>query len=178
MTSADALKSAEELGFSHVGELCMESLRFLPEIRQMCEANRCGAYGKCWTCPPHCGSLEEIAEKAAAYTHGILVQTTGRMEDDFDIDCMQDTERLHRQRFHRLAAALREQCPDCLPMGAGGCRLCEVCGCPDEPCRHPDQAISSMEAYGLFVSEVCERSGLPYYYGPKTITYTACVLLK
>ena len=34
-----------------------------------------------------------------------------------------------------------------------------------------------MEAYGLVVSQVCQDSGLPYYYGPRTITYTACVLV-
>ena len=34
-----------------------------------------------------------------------------------------------------------------------------------------------MEAYGLVVSQVCQDSGLPYYYGPQTITYTACVLI-
>ena len=36
--------------------------------------------------------------------------------------------------------------------------------------------MSSMEAYGLFVTRVCKDNGIPYHYGPKTITYTACVL--
>jgi len=36
---------------------------------------------------------------------------------------------------------------------------------------------SSMEAMGLLVSEVCEAAGLPYYYGPNTLTYTGAVLL-
>jgi hypothetical protein len=38
--------------------------------------------------------------------------------------------------------------------------------------------LSSMEAYGLLVSEVCRASGLPYYYGPKTLTFSACILTK
>ena len=33
-----------------------------------------------------------------------------------------------------------------------------------------------MEAYGLFVSDICTRSGLNYNYGPNTLTYTSCVL--
>ena len=33
-----------------------------------------------------------------------------------------------------------------------------------------------MEAYGLFVSDMCMRSGLAYNYGPRTMTYTSCVL--
>lgn len=33
-----------------------------------------------------------------------------------------------------------------------------------------------MEAYGLFVSDVCVLSNLDYNYDPCTLTYTACVL--
>jgi hypothetical protein len=35
-----------------------------------------------------------------------------------------------------------------------------------------------MEAYGLLVSDVCQKAGLPYYYGKQTITYTSCILLE
>ena len=38
--------------------------------------------------------------------------------------------------------------------------------------------MASMEAYGLLVSDVCRRSGLGYYYGTGTMTYTSCVLYK
>ena len=34
-----------------------------------------------------------------------------------------------------------------------------------------------MEAYGLFVSRVCEQSGMEYCYSHRTLTYTACVLI-
>ena len=33
-----------------------------------------------------------------------------------------------------------------------------------------------MEGYGLFVTQVCRDSGLAYYHGPRTITYTSLVL--
>ena len=36
--------------------------------------------------------------------------------------------------------------------------------------------MSSMEAYGLLVGDVCLRSGLPYNHGPRTMTYTSCLL--
>ena len=66
--------------------------------------------------------------------------------------------------------------PHCLPLTAGTCTLCHTCTYPEHPCRHPKQRLSSMEAYGLFVSDVCIRSNLAYNYGPRTLTYTACVL--
>jgi predicted metal-binding protein len=135
-------------------------------------------YNKCWTCPPACGRVEDAARRAAEYSRGILVQTTGEMEDEFDYEAMQATERVHNRNFQALTATLRGIYPDLLPMGAGGCRICQTCTYPDAACRFPDKAVSSMEAYGLWVSKVCELSGIPYYYGKLTLTYTGCFLLK
>ncbi len=164
-------------GFSQVGELNCEALEFMPEIREMCAANRCQSYCKNWTCPPACGSLEQSVEKASQYTKGIIVQTIGKMEDDFDYDTISATMNIHRDNVDRFAQKLRKQYPDVLPMGAGACAICETCSYPDAPCRFPDRAITSMEAYGLFVSKVCTLSGVPYNNGPQTITYTSCYLL-
>ena len=168
---------AEKIGFSHAGELNVKALRFLPEVRAMCAADRCFNYGKSWTCPPHCGTLEEISERARSYRRGILVQSTGVMEDDFDVECMMETEQQQKERFALLTEQVRKQFPNCLPMAAGACTVCKECTCPDEPCRFPTRAIPSMEAYGLVVSDACESSGMPYYYGPQTITYTSCILI-
>jgi len=169
---------AKALGFDHAAPLNTDALTFMPEVRGMCEANRCAQYGKNWTCPPGCGSLEEAAEKAKAYSFGMLVQTVGAMEDEFDLEAIEATGQRHKENFLRLAGAVRAEHPDALLMGAGGCRLCETCTYPDAPCRFPDRAIPSMEAYGLWVSKVCELSGVPYYHGPLTLTYTSCYLLK
>lgn len=169
---------AARCGFDHFGALPAEAMEFDPAVRDMCAADRCRSYGRRWSCPPGCGTLEEIAAKASAYHWGILLQSTGEMEDDFDVEAMMDTEKLHKQRFFRFVEEVRKAFPDCLPMASGACQLCRECTYPDAPCRFPEKAIPSMEAYGLMVSRVCERSGLPYYYGPRTITYTACVLVE
>ena len=107
----------------------------------------------------------------------MLLQSTGEMEDDFDVEAMMDTERLQKERFRAFVDRVREEYPNCLPMSSGACSVCPACTYPDAPCRFPHLAIPSMEAYGLVVSQVCQDSGLPYYYGPRTITYTACVLV-
>lgn len=178
MNEQELLELAARCGFDHGGPLNVAALDFNPAVRDMCAADRCRSYGRCWTCPPGCGTLEEIAEKAAAYHRGVLLQSTGEMEDDFDVETMMDTEKLQKERFAAFVAKVREEYPGCLPMSSGACGVCGECTCPDTPCRFPQLAIPSMEAYGLVVSQVCESSGLPYYYGPKTITYTACVLIE
>lgn len=177
MTEQQLLALATDQGFDHVGPLKISALQFNPAVRDMCKADRCNNYGRCWTCPPGCGTLEEIAEKASGYHRGILLQSTGILEDDFDIDTMLETEKRHKERFLSLVERIRKDYPHCLPMSAGACSICKSCTCPDAPCRFPHLAIPSMEAYGLLVSQVCKDSGLPYYYGPKTLTYTACILI-
>lgn len=177
MTTEAVIHLAESIGFSHVGEVNMAKLNFLPEVRDMCKSNRCQAYDKSWVCPPACGTLEEIIQKARQYHRGILVQTTAQMEDDFDLDTMMEAERLQKERFFTLVEGLRDSFPNLLPMAAGTCTLCKSCSYPDSPCRFPEKAFTSMEAYGLMVSDVCKQSGLGYYYGPQTITYTSCILL-
>ncbi len=178
LTVETVMGIANEIGFSHVGLLNVAEMRFLPEVRAMCAADRCNRFGRCWTCPPYCGSLEEIQERVSHYTQGVLVQSTGEMEDDFDIECMTLTGQLQKERFNSLVERVRSEEPDCLPMSSGSCNICEQCTCPDAPCRFPTLAIPSMEAYGLFVTEVCKQSGMAYKYGPLTITYTSCILLK
>lgn len=174
----ELIQQALDFGFSHAGKLNTQALVFMPEVRDMCNADLCRSYNKNWRCPPACGSIEEAAKEASKYSYGILVQTTGTLEDDFDYETISETGERHKQNFVALVDQLKQQYPDLLPMGAGTCTICEKCTYPDQPCRFPDKSISSMEAYGLWVSKVCELSGIPYYYGKKTITYTSCYLLK
>lgn len=174
----ELLALAEGCGFSHWGELNIQALQFRPEVRAMCAGDKCRSYGRSWCCPPHCGTLEEMAGRTKGFSRGILVQSTGMLEDEFDFDTMAATEREHKRRFYALVERLREKGLRCLPMGAGTCTVCESCTCPGEPCRFPERAIASMEACGLLVSQVCIDSGLGYYYGKGTMTYTACVLME
>ena len=176
--TAQLVQEALDSGFSQAGELNVKALVFMPEVRDMCSVDRCHQYEKNWRCPPGCGSIEEAAERAARYSYGILVQTIGQMEDDFDYETIQVTSEKHKANFAVLVKQLKARYDDILPMGAGTCNICESCTYPDAPCRFPEDSISSMEAYGLWVSNVCELSGVPYNNGKQTITYTSCYLLK
>ncbi len=167
---------AKEAGIEKYGFFEAGRLAFRTEVRDMCAANLCHAYGHSWSCPPAIGSLEEIRERAAAYQNGIVLQETGQMEDPFDVEVMEETEEILKEKFYRLCDLLVEAGEDVLPMGAGSCRRCAKCTYPDAPCRMPDKMFPSMEAYGLVVSDTCGLADVPYYYGPNTITYTCCVL--
>lgn len=170
-------KLAEDAGFDHYAKLDCTTLKLLEDVRSMCKADACHAYGKNWTCPPACGDLDACRERIAGYREGIIVQTVGELEDQFDFEGMMETEGRHKENFTKLHQALREQYPNLLPLSSGGCRICATCTYPDAPCRFPEKAFSSMEGYGLLVSQVCEDNNIKYYYGPGTLAYTACFLI-
>ena len=175
---ADIFSLAEQNGFDRVAPLCMEALTPRPEVREMCASGRCQRYDHCWSCPPACGSLEYAARQMAAYRRGVIVQTIGYLRDAFDYEGIHATQERHKAAFAALARQARCLWPDCLPLTAGTCTLCHKCTWPDRPCRFPQKRLSSMEAYGLLVSDVCLRSGLAYNYGPDTISFTSCVLFE
>jgi predicted metal-binding protein len=143
----------------------------------MCAADRCRHYGKSWTCPPATPSLEHNRALLARYKTGVLVQTTGTPEDEFDLEGMQEIGRTHMRCFREMYRALRAEYPGLLALGAGGCDLCEACAYPDAPCRRPAEATTSMEAFGLVVSDACKANGMKYNYGPGTMTFTGCFLV-
>ena len=173
---ADWIEKAKEMGFDAAVILDPGTLRAREDVRAMCAADKCGAYNKNWMCPPACGTVEECQERMRGYKTGILLQTVGHMAKAIDSKCYRETERRHMQNFYAFAQEIRKSHPDALCLGAGGCRVCKECAYPDA-CRFPEKAMSGMEGYGLFVTEVCRDAGVPYHYGERTITYTACILL-
>ena len=169
------IATALEMGFSVAAPLDIGTLQPRQDVRDMCASDKCRAYGKNWTCPPHCGTLTECAEKIQQYSQGILLQTVGNTEKTVDTKAYRRTEARHLEQFHQLCEELRKYFPHALCLGSGGCRICSKCAFP-ESCRFPEKSCSSMEGYGLFVTEVCRRNGVSYHYGERTITYTACIL--
>ena len=164
-------------GFTHAVPLDTTTISLKQEVRDMCK-NGCQQYARRWSCPPGCGSLNELREMICHYKKGILVQTVTELEDEFDWDGMIKAQNRHQEHFHLFLEKLCAFNPEFLPLGTGCCMICKTCSYPDAPCRFPQKRISSMEACGMVVSEVCRQNRLKYYYGPNTIAYVACVLVK
>lgn len=178
MTDQQLERLVRVAGFTYARHLDGDTLNPRDDVREACLRNSCGKYGKCWTCPPACGTLDECRSKIRQYKHGILVQTVGDLEDEFDWDGMKAAEARHKTNFEILRQKLRISYPALLALGAGSCTICQACTYPDRPCRFPDRQISSMEAYGLLVLRVCKENGMEYYYGTSSVAYTSCFLLE
>lgn len=171
-------KLAEDSGFTSWAPLDAKTLTLKQEVRDMCAVNTCGRYEKCWSCPPGCGTLEDCAAQIKRFEGGILVQTRGDIEDSFDFEAIGEIGEAHKENFERMYDAIRREDAEVLALGAGSCTRCRECTYPDQPCRFPDKMVSSMEAYGLVVLEVCKANDLKYYYGSDKMAYTSCFLVK
>jgi predicted metal-binding protein len=169
---------ALKCGFSHIGMLDVGTITVRPEVRDACTADKCKAYNKTWSCPPGCGTLTECETKMRKYKTGILLQTTGKLEDSSDYEMMEQTGWQHGRNLDEFAKKLKKLYPSCLVIGAGACTRCENCTYPGSPCRFPNDMRVSMEALGMIISDVCKDNNLPYYYGPNTLTYTGCILFE
>lgn len=184
----DSPAFAQSFGFESVGTLSASALVAREDVRDMCAADRCHAYGKNWACPPGCGDIDSFQKLFESRDRAIIVQTVRTLEDEFDIEGMEEAVTLHKERFDAYAEEVRkarskakegssgaeEVAP--LFLTAGACTICPTCSYPSEPCRFPERALVSMEASGLLVSEVCTLAEMEYYHGKGTISYTGCVL--
>ena len=170
------VKKALEQGFTVAKVLDCSTLNPMIEVRQMCASDKCQKYGKNWACPPGCGTLEECTKDIKSYNQGIIVQTVGEIEDSFDFEGMADIEEKHRNNFKEFLEELNKEFSRILPLGAGCCNQCIECSYPNKECRFPKKAMSSMEAFGLLVSQVCSDNNTPYYYGTGTLAFTGCYL--
>ena len=176
MEQEKLIEIAKSVGFETAVPLDVSTLQALTEVRDMCAVNTCGMYGKCWTCPPGCGEIEECDARMHSYSKGILVQTVGDIEDSMDFEGIMEVTKMHNERFIECLDKLLPELPDMLPLNAGGCNRCKECTYPDAPCRFPEKAVSSMESYGLYVSDVCKKNNVAYNYGPEKMCYSGCFL--
>ena len=172
------IKLALEMGFTEAAPLDPAALRPLESVRAYCAEEKCGYYGKSWACPPACGSLEDCAARMHAFPKGVLLVTQAHREDESSFDEIIAVSRRHKTRHYAFAEKMQAALPRVLALGSGGCSLCETCTYPDAPCRQPDKRVSSLEAYGILVNDICTKNGMKYYHGPNTITYPACYLFR
>lgn len=166
-------KAALELGAQNASIVEVKDIIFNADFRKACEANRCGKYNRCWTCPPAIGGIDELIQKAKSFDYGLVYQTITSIEDSFDIEGMLEAGKKHNALSHQIGKCFSASgLEKWLNLSAGGCNICRRCAkLTNEPCRHPDEALSSVEAYGTSVQDLAKLSGMNYINGKNTVTY-------
>lgn len=173
----DLVNMALENGATKAALLAACEIPFNAELRAYCEANACGTYGKNYGCPPYAGTPEEVMARAKEYENALVFQTVSELEDSFDFEGMMEAGARHKALTAELYEKVRAMQVKCLPLSAGACSVCEKCACLEHaPCRFPDRAISSLEAYCVNVSLLAGKCGMRYTNGENTVTYFSAIL--
>ena len=75
MTIEKMIQYAMEEGFAAAAVVNTDEITFDPSFRPYCEENLCGQYGVNHSCPPDCGSPEEMKERVLKHKHALVLQT-------------------------------------------------------------------------------------------------------
>jgi len=177
---------AKACGAVHAAIVKLDDIRFDEAFRMQCEQNMCGSYNKNWMCPPNLPPLAELRDKVAQYSHGLLFQTVYQLKSSFDWRGMQQATIEHTKVFRKVLAELKStgmknngDFTDLLPLNVGPCTYCGRCSfLDDEECRFPQEAVASVESYGIDVMALEKSCGMPYYNGKNTVSCVSLILFK
>lgn len=164
-------KILETAGVHQWGIVDTGDIRFLQEVRAMCEVNTCRQYGKTWACPPAVGTVEECRERIRKYEKMVVFSVKYNLEDSFDFEGMKEGMAQFKQVCRKIDHQVRNELKDFLILSNEGCDMCMECTYPDEPCGFPEQAHGALEGYGILVSELAGQAGIRYINGKDTVTY-------
>ncbi|MGN1408871.1 MAG: DUF2284 domain-containing protein [Eubacteriales bacterium] len=176
------IKTAIESGATKAVVIPTSQLVVSAHFREICAQNTCGAYNRCWMCPPDIGPIDELMAKLMTYANGVWYQTIHEIEDSYDIEGMFAASAKHSGVSQNISKNVFPLLEDAgithyLHLSCGGCHLCEKCAkATNEPCRKPDKALSSLEGYGINVYETTKNTPLKYINGQNTVTYFGMVL--
>ena len=176
----DLLQTALQCGAAKAAYISAKQIVLSREFRKICEGNGCGMFGRCWMCPPHIGEIEPLIEQVRSFPKAMLYQSIREIEDSFDIEGMFEAGYEHARLSQKIHAQVKaDKTLDILHLSCGGCRLCETCAkTANEPCRHPELALPSLEGYGIDVYNTSANTELRYINGQNTVTYFGMVLFR
>jgi predicted metal-binding protein len=148
-------------------------------LRSYCEMNYCGSYGKNFACPPDVGSSNDVIKKAKTYDSALVFQSVFTIQDSFDFEGMTEAADVHSKTARKICDIISKEYDDFLQLTVGACDICSTCTKSEgKPCRFPQRAVSSLEAYCINVSVLAPLCGMQYINGKDTVTYFGAFLIK
>ena len=108
MRKEEMERLAQDAGFTNMGVIPADHLVFEPSLRKYCEDNLCGNFGKNLSCPPACGTPEDMKKRTEAYETAWIFQTIAEV-DWHDAKALKAVRDSHNARSRKLLNRLREE---------------------------------------------------------------------
>ena len=93
MTEAEMIQLAYDEGFAAAAIVDTAQIVFDPSFRPYCEENLCGQYGANFSCPPDCGSPEEMKQRVLAHKKALVLQTIWQVADYSDVPAIKHAKK-------------------------------------------------------------------------------------
>ena len=152
-------------GFHAAEIIDTDQIVFDAAFRPYCEENLCGQYGANYSCPPDCGTPEQMRQKVLAHKKALVVSTEWKIENFLQKDQLKKAKVLHNAAMIRLIKKLKSEGHDGFMIGASGCTLCSPCKLASgASCDYPDMMYSCMSAYCIYVKKLAEDCNMNYDY--------------
>lgn len=163
MKESEMLELAIREGFANAAIVNTEDIVFDPSFRPYCAENLCGQYSANYSCPPDCGTPEEMKARVLAHRRALVLQSMWQVRDYSDAPVIKQAKKGHNAAELRVVKAMRQAGHDGLIVGASGCALCTPCAQTEGlPCKYPDLRFSCMSAYCVFVKKLADKCAMEY----------------
>lgn len=175
-----ASEEASREGFARLALIQAKDIVCQKGLRTFCEENRCGQFGRNHSCPPACGTEEEMAERLTRYEKALLLVNTFEVKNALDAGETTPLKKRHSQKSRRLISQLEAEGK--LPEGglmilAGPCSFCSRCTLPEgKPCAYPKEQASCLSAYSINVMKLTETAGFELSWDLSQVTFVALYL--
>lgn len=160
MTDDRLLEMAQAEGFSSA-LIDPKEIPVDETFRKFCEDNLCGQYNANYSCPPVCGTVEQMHQKLLKGTRALVLKSQWPIESYQDTEAIVKGKHLHNQAMLRLNEELRKLGYHGLCVGGSCCSLCDACKmAAGEACAYPDKRFSCMSAYCVDVGKLAKKCGM------------------
>ena len=171
MKDSYLIDCAVKEGFAAAAVVDTGDIVFDPAFRPYCAENLCGQYDANYTCPPVCGSPEEMKQRILSHKKALVLQTIWQA-DYSDGPSIKMGKKAQNTAQIRLLKKFRKEGCDGFLVGASGCSLCKPCHMKaGEPCAFPDLRWSCMSAYCVYVKKLSDLCGMEYTPGEGLIAF-------
>ena len=172
MKETEIIKLSLAEGFKQAEIIETEKIVFDAAFRPYCEENLCGQYGVNYSCPPDCGTPDQMKQKVLAHKKALVVSTEWEIEDFSQTDKLKEAKSLPNAAMLSLIKKLKTDGHDGFMIGASGCTLCKPCKLTSgDPCAFPDMMYSCMSAYCIYVKKLAKDCNMNYDYKNKILPF-------
>lgn len=166
MNEHEILAMAQELGF----DAAMIDPKDVPvnhAYRSFCEENVCGQYDCNYSCPPVCGTPQEMEDRIRENDRAVVMVSRWDIADVQDREAVLKAKAAHNRMERELVKAMKNAGLSGVMAGGGCCTLCSPCAMASgQPCCHPEERYSCMSAYCVNVTALAEKCGLDFQWTP------------